>query len=164
VTAEEVAPDLDARLHGIATRLLLKSGGWADDAIDIACALVVAGLGTPATLDVCALSPGVTSTEAEPLVRAMLSAHGVPVLPDSPTDGERYAYLVHGFGLGAIDVEDFYGQYYSHLSCWDEQSPMERRVTLLLDDWEHERDEARRHQLVAEMRAVVRSHTRLHRP
>lgn len=151
------SPDLDARLHLIATRLLWVSVGWVDDAIQTACALVVAGRDTPATLAVCALSPGAAISEAEPLLRDMLGEQGVPVPPESATDSERFAYLLRGFGLGVVAFSDFYGHYYGQLPAWDEQSSMQRRVTTLLDDWEHEQDEARRDALVTDMRATVRN-------
>lgn len=149
------AADLDARLDYIATRLLWESAGWVNEAIDTACSLVVAGRETPATLDVCALSAGATLADAGPLLRAMLAEQGVPVPPERPTDDERFAYLLQAFALGVVGVPDFYGEFYVRLPAWDEQSPMQRQVVVLLDDWEQEQDEQRRTTLVAEMRGAV---------
>lgn len=149
------AADLDARLHYIATRLLWESGGWVAEAIETACALVLAGRETPATLEVCSLPARATLSDAEPLLRAMLAQQGVPAAPDRPTDDERFAYLARAFGMGVLALSDFYGEFYARLPAWDEQSPMQREVVVLLDDWEHEQDEQRKETLVAEMRAAV---------
>jgi hypothetical protein len=156
VDADLSAPaDLNACLHGLATRLVWRSGGWAEEAIDVACALVVAGRSTSSTVELCALPRGADLADVEPLVRAVLAERGFPLPPESPTDAERFAYLLRGFALGVISFNNFYGEFYAQLQAWDHQSPMERQLTLLLDSWEHEDDVAGKRALVAEMRAVV---------
>lgn len=132
-----------------------------DDAIDLARALVAAGMETPATTEVCALYPGAALADAEDRVRAMLSEQGFPEPPLHPTDEERFTYLVRAFGLGTVPSKHFYREYHRLVPNWDEQSPAGRRMLRLLDDWETEDDDKRKDMLVAKMGTAIVSARRL---
>ena len=145
----------DPGLCLIATRLLLGTGAWADEAVDVACTLLTQGRETPATVAVAALPPGTALRDAEPLLRAMLEEQDVPAPPTQPTDAERYEYVSRAFGLGVIPFSDYYAEFYPNLPEWSRQSPLQQRVVRLLDDWETETTPSKRDAIVERVREAV---------
>ena len=82
--SENPRPDLDARLHRVAVDFVLPTGLRVHDAVAVAEDLVSSGFTGEATVEVAALSRDSLGSDAEPLVRAMLSEQGidVPVIED----------------------------------------------------------------------------------
>lgn len=139
----------------IATRLLLGSGAWVDEAVRVASALVAQGCDGPATVEVAALTPGTSLSEAAPLLRALLEEQGVPAPPEQPTESERYEYVSKAFGLGVLGFREYVEEFYANLPEWGRQSPLQQRVVLLLDDWDTETSPDERAAVAERVRAVV---------
>lgn len=143
----------------IATRLLLGSGAWVDEAVDIACELLAQDQETPATVAVASLSPGTALSDAEPLLRAMLEEQGIPAPPAQPTEAERFEYVSRAFGLGVLPFSEYYGPFYANLPDWHRQSPLQQRVVRLFDDWENGSTPMKRETIVERIREVVAADT-----
>lgn len=143
----------------IATRLLLGSGAWVDDAVDVACELLTQGLDTPATVAVAGLPRGTSLSDAELLLRAMLDEQGVPAPPAEPTEGELFDYVRRAFALGVLPFSEFYGRFYANVPEWTKQSPFQQRVIRLFDDWETETTPSKRDAIVDCIRQAVASDT-----
>jgi hypothetical protein len=151
VTQSSPSPGLSL----IATRLLLGTGAWVDEAVDVACELLAQDQETPATVAVAALSPGTALRDAEPLLRAMLVEQGVPAPPVQPTEAERFEYVSMAFGLGVLPFHEYYGELYGNIPEWSRQSPLQQRVVRLLDDWETETTPSKCDAIVERVRQVV---------
>ena len=73
-----------------------------------------------ATVEVAALSRDSLGSDAEPLVRAMLSEQGidVPVIEDEDSE---YRVLLLGFGYWDLPIHYFEGPFYVRIPAWDDQ-------------------------------------------
>lgn len=140
-------------------RVALRLGGvldtWVTDAVEIASALVGAGDDGPATVAVACLAPNVIQSDAEPLIRDMLTEQGVP-FPEDEAEGERLTRLLTAFAHGVVDVGEFLGEFYSQLPDWDSQDALQRDLVVALDRWESEPDSAERQGIADEMRQIIR--------
>ncbi len=155
--AEKRDADLDARLHSVAVIFVLPTGLRVDDAVAVAEDLVVSGFIGEATVDVAALSRDSLASDAEPLVRAMLSEHGidVPVIEDEDSE---YRLLLLAFGYWNLPIHFFEGPFYVRIPPWDEQGPLDRALVTLLDQRDHLTTPAERDAIEQEMRGAVRRH------
>jgi hypothetical protein len=132
-------PDpLARRLRLLATNLLLGTAPITDDAVDLACDLLVAGLDTPTTAEVAALSRNAPLSESEGLVRSMLDEQGVE-LP-AGIEHDRYATLRRAFAYWGLPLADFEGSFYERLPAWDQQGRLDRSPVVMLDRRDHESD------------------------
>ena len=152
-----VQPDLDARLRRVAVDFILPSGLRVDDAVRVAEDLVASGVHDEATVQVSALSRDSLGSDAEPLVRAMLSEHGIDV-PVAPDENAEYQVLLRAFGHWDLPVHFFEGQFYIRIPAWDDQGPLDRTLVTLLNKRDHLTIPAEREAVEQEMRAVVRDH------
>jgi hypothetical protein len=143
----ELASDpLTLRLVGVAAALDLPGlGPRVEQAVALALDLVVADRATPATVAVASLGPGATLRDAGDDIREMLREQGVA--PPSPPSGEDPAYTTSlwAVGYGGLSVGEFSAVFYGYLPTWDDQDEVQRKIVVLLDEWEQESDlEARR--------------------
>lgn len=154
---KSVEPHLDARLRRVAVDFILPTGLRVDDAVRVAEDLVASGVHGEATVEVAALSRESLGGDAEPLVRAMLSEHGIDVPVNS---GRRLEYqvLLRAFGYWDLPVRFFEGPFYVQVPAWDEQGPLDRALVVLLDKRDHLTTPAERDEVEQEMRSVVRHH------
>jgi hypothetical protein len=150
-------PQPAAGLELIVGHLLLGRGAWVDDAVNTACALIVAGHDTPATIQVAALPFGTALSEAEGLIREMLREQGVSEPPEQPTDAERFAYVTESFGHGLLPFSTFYDQFYWNMPEWGKETPTQRRLMCLVEEWERETDPRLQDVIVQRIRDVIAS-------
>jgi hypothetical protein len=87
--------------------------------VDLACDLLVAGLDTPATVEVAGLRRDATLGDSEELLRSMLEEHGVQI-PVPQTDADKFAALRLVFGFLNLPVSEFEGPFYERLPEWGE--------------------------------------------
>lgn len=96
-------------------------------------------------------------SDAEPLVRAMLSEHGIDV-PLTQDEGSEYQVLLRAFGYWDLPIHFFEGPFYVRIPAWDDQGPLDRALVTLLDHRDRLTRPAEREAVEQEMRAVVREH------
>lgn len=153
---EQLPEPFQSRLGRLAAEVAI--GRWAtatERAIELACDLIAAGLAPEAVVDVATLSPNETWREAGPVVLAMLATLGIP-LPDPSDEAAEWELLLRAFGFWQLPVADFYGPFLHRLPAWDEQSPMERSISCLLDELDRETRPEGKAAVVERMRAAVR--------
>lgn len=154
---ERLQPDLNARLRRVAVDFILPSGLRVDDAVMVAEDLVASGVHSGATVEVATLSRDSLSSDAEPLVRAMLSEHGIDV-PVAQDEDSEYRLLLRAFGYWDLPIHFFEGPFYVRIPAWDDQGPLDRALVTLLDKRDHLTTPAARDVVEQEMRAAVRDH------
>jgi hypothetical protein len=152
---------LRAELALLAARFALPGlGPDVDQAIRLACELLVRGLDTPATADVAALRYGTPLRDAAPLLRQMLQEQGLPApSPDASPAGKFHAVL-RALATGSLAVDEFYISLIDYLPAWDKQDELDRRLMALLDDWERQTTPEGRSAAAETLRAVAREAVR----
>ncbi len=155
--AVDETPDaLTLRLVRVAADLALPGlGPRVEQAVSLAVDLVVADRDTPATLTVASLGRGATLRDSGEDIRSMLREQGV--VPPTPPAGEDPAYVtaLWAVGLGGLGVGEFSVVFYNFLPSWNEQSDAQRRIAVLLKDWDSESDLAAREPLTAEIQRLA---------
>lgn len=136
---------------------ILPTGLRVDDAVGVAEDLVASGVHGEATMEVAALSRDSLGSDAEPLVRAMLSEHGIDV-PVAQDEDSEYQVLLRAFGYLDLPVQFFEGPFYVRILAWDDQVPLDRALVTLLDKRDHLTTPAERDEVEQEMRSAVRDH------
>lgn len=154
---ERVRPDLIARLHRVAIDFVIPAGLHVDDAVRVAEDLVASGFEGGATLDVAILDRNSVGSDAERLVRAMLSEHGIEVQVTGEEDA-RYGVLLRGFGSWDLSIRYLEESFYARIPEWDDQDPLDRALVTMLDERDQLTTPAERDAVVRRMRAVVREH------
>jgi hypothetical protein len=155
--SENPIAELDARLHRVAVAFVLPTGLRVDDAVAVAEDLVASGFMGEATVEVAALSRDSLVSDAEPLVWAMLSEHGIDV-PVTEDEDSEYRVLLLAFGYWDLPIHFFEGPFYVRIPAWDDQGPLDRALVTLLDQRDHLTTPAECCEIEQEMRAVVRTH------
>ena len=102
-----------------------------------------------------ALSPNETWREADPVVLAMLATLSIPI-PDASDKAAEWELLLRAIGFWELPVADFYGPFLHRLPAWEEQSPMERSITRLLEELDGETTPEGKAAVVERMRAAAR--------
>lgn len=127
-------------------------------AVAVAEALVVAGRLDSATVAAASLSRGAARADATPVLREMLAGCGIGV-PVVHTEGDTYRAVMIAFGSWELPLQVFTAAFYGRLPSWDEQQPLDRELTLLLDELDHEPwvGTTKRRQLEDLLRATVRA-------
>jgi hypothetical protein len=148
---------LHAELALLAARFVLPGRGPdVDQAIRLACDLLVRELDTPATVDVAALRYGTPLRDAAPLLRQMLQEQGFSAPgPDTSRAGEFRAVL-RALATGSLPADEFYLILIDRLPAWDKQDELDRRLTALLDDWELQTTPEGRSAAAEALRVVAR--------
>jgi hypothetical protein len=145
-----------ARLRAVAIAVAMQTGPGLDEAIALAEQLTASGLGGPATLDVASLPRGSVRSDAEPVVRAMLTEFGMEVPPAEDEEG-RYRLLLWTFGHADLPYEIFEGPFYARLTAWDMQDELDRKLIRLLDERDQLSRPSEREAIEGQMRAAVRA-------
>ena len=154
---ERDAPALNARLHRVAVDFILPTGLRVDYAVAVAEDLVASGHTGEATVEVAALGRDALRSDAEPLVRAMLSEHHIHV-PVIQVENSEYQVLLRAFGYWDLPLYFFEGPFYERIPAWHDQSPLDRALVTMLDERDHLTTPAEREAVERQMRAVVREH------
>lgn len=155
---DDQAEAFQAQLHRLATEIVLRNPHAVPDAVDLACDLIVARFDGPSTVDVAALAADATFGDAEALLRAMLSEHGVHV-PQIHSDEDMYVVLRTAFGFWNLPLREFEGPFYARLPAWADQHPLDRTLVALLDERDQQTNPTRRAEIENRMRRVVREAT-----
>lgn len=125
-----------------------------DEAIELATAMIAAGVEDAATLTVACLSKGESRAVVEPLVLDMLAAHGIAV-PSAPNETGRYALLLRAFADGWLPWQEFEGPFYARLLAWDDQSELDQTLVVMLGELDSEATPQGRELVAEAMRCVV---------
>jgi hypothetical protein len=148
---------LRAELALLAARFALPGlGPDVDRAIKLACELLARDLDTPATLDVAALRYGTPLRDAGPLIREMLQEQGFPAPGPDAGKAEEFRTVLRALAAGGLQVGEFYVILMRHLPGWEEQDELDRRLAVLLDDWERQTTLEGRAAAAEALRAVAR--------
>lgn len=154
---EPVESTPDADLRRIAVDFVLPNGLLVDRAVRVAESLVVSGDAGRATLTVAALPRDALASDAEPLVRDMLSEHGIEVPVVDGKEGQ-YWILLRAFGYSDLPLHLFEGEFYSRCPAWEDQDPLDRALVVMLDRLERLTAPHEREAIIREMRQEVRQH------
>ena len=141
----------------LAARFVLPGvGPDVDQAIRLACELLVGQLDTPATANVAALRYGTPLRDAGPLLREMLQEQGVPAPHPDASETEEFRAVLRALAAGSLAVGDFYIVLLDHLPAWDKQDDLDRRLMALLEEWERQATREGRSAAAEALRAVAR--------
>ena len=151
------AEALHAEPAFLAARFVLPGlGPDVDQAIRLACELLVHDLDTPATAEVAALRYGTPLRDAAPLLRQMVQEQGFPAPgPDAGQAGELRAVL-RALAAGSLAAGEFYAILLDRLPAWDKQDELDRRLMALLDDWDQQTTPEGRSAAAEALRAAAR--------
>jgi hypothetical protein len=148
---------LHAELALLAARFVLPGlGPDVDQAIRLACELVVRELGTPATADVAALRYGTPLRDAAPLLRQMLQEQGFPAPGPDASQAREFRAVLRALAAGSLAMGEFHAILIDRLPAWDKQDELDRRLIALLDDWELQTTPEGRSAAAEALRAVAR--------
>lgn len=126
-----------------------------DQAVPLACDLIVAGIEPQSVVAVAQLPPGSTWRDGRDAVVTMLAALGYPV-EDPLTPEDQWEVLLRAFAYWELPPEHFLGPFLHRVPAADTQSEFERELLLLSADLDHETEPARRAAVVERMRRLVR--------
>jgi len=149
---------LRAELALLAARFVLPGPGPdVDQAIRLACELLVRELDTAATVDVAALRYGTPLRDAAPLLRQMLQEQGFPAPGPDASQAAEFRAVLRALAVGSLAVGEFYAILIDHVPAWDKQDELDRRLMTLLDDWERQTTPEGRSAAAEALRAVARN-------
>jgi hypothetical protein len=118
-----------------ATFVLPGPGPDVDQAIRLACELLIRELETPATVDVAALRYGTPLRDAAPQLRQMLEEQGFPAPGPDTSQAGKFRAVLRALATGSLPAGEFYVILLDRLPAWDKQDQLDRRLMALLDDW-----------------------------
>jgi len=148
---------LRARLALLAARFVLPGlGPDVDQAIRLACDLLVRELATPATADVAALRYGTPLRDAAPLLRQMLQEQGFPAPGPDVGQAAEFRAVLRALAAGSLAVGEFHAILIDRLPAWDQQDELDRGLMALLSDWELQTTPEGRSAAAETLRAVAR--------
>jgi hypothetical protein len=138
--ADASAESLCVGLAALAVRFVLPGIGGPDvnQAITLACDLRALDLDTPATTAVAGLPWGATLGDAGPVIRDMLREQGFAVPGPGAGPAEEFAFVLRAVAVGWLPVSDFYAYFMWRVPAWEQQDEMQRRLVVLLNDWDGE--------------------------
>jgi hypothetical protein len=138
--ADASSGSLPAGLVVLAVRLVLPgfAGLDVDQAITLACDLLVRDLDTPATAAVAGLPWGASLSESGPVIRDMLREQGFPVPGPGGSPAEEFAFVLRAVAAGGLPVSDLYVYFMRRIPAWEQQDELQRRLVVLLNDWDGE--------------------------
>jgi hypothetical protein len=148
---------LRARLEALAVGFVLPGGHpYTDDAVRLACDLLADDLETPATVEVAVLSYGTAWSDSEPLIRAMLAEHEMPVPAPEATESERFDFILRAFGSGRLSLNVFLMALYRGLPEWHEQSEAQHALVRLATELDLETTQGGKARVESAMRKAAR--------
>ena len=129
-----------------------------DQAIPLACDLIVAGIEPQSVVAVAQLPPGSTWRDGRDAVVTMLASLSYTVEePLNPDD--KWEVLLRAFAYWELPPEHFLGPFLQRVPGVDTQSELDRELLLLFDELDHETEAVRRAAVVERMRRLVRAHS-----
>jgi hypothetical protein len=152
----QIPESLQARSARLAAQVAIgRHAAAVAEAVALACDLVVADVVTKAVLEVAALNEKETWRDSRESVLEMLEElrYALAKIDD---EAAAWPVLLRAFGFWDLPVGEFYGPFLHRLPAWDGQDPLDRSLTLLLDEFDHA-DAPARETIVARMRAAVRA-------
>lgn len=155
---ETAASEFGARLHRLAVDLTFgpPGGPRMEVAVVLAEDLVAAGFTGEATLEVGVLRRDAIRSDAEPLVRRMLTEHGIDL--SLPVDeAASYELLLRAFALWDLPAADLHLPFLNRVPAWDEQDELDRTLFRLFEELDHTTNTALKPAVVERMRAAVRN-------
>jgi hypothetical protein len=155
---ERVSDPLTLRLVGVAAALDLPGlGPRVEQAVALAVDLLVADRATPATAAVAALGAGATLRDSGEDIRQMLREQGVEPPPPSPGEEPAYTTALWAVGEGGLSIGEFSVVFYKYLPAWTEQDDDQRKIVVLLHEWESETDPETRRPITDALREAARA-------
>lgn len=155
----EQPPDpLLLRLVRVAAALDLPGlGPRVEEAVSLAVDLLVADRATPTTVAVASLGADATLRDAGEDIRDMLREQGAA--PPAPPQGTEPAYTtaLWAVGFGGLSVGEFSAVFYKHLPAWDHQDEVQRKIVILLSEWDMESDLEEPRPITEEIRRIARA-------
>jgi hypothetical protein len=159
--SDDSADSLRADLALLAARFVLSGlCPDVDQAIRVACGLLVHGLDTPATVAVAALRYGTPLRDAGPVIREMLDEQGFPAAGPGASDAEEFATVLRAVGTGGLGVREFFSVFMRCVPASAQQDELQRSLMLLLDEWAQETTAGGRSAAAAAVRKVARDAVR----
>lgn len=150
--------DWSTRLHRLAKPFLFQGSlPDVDEAIRLACDLLVEGMDSPATTSVAALPFGTTVRDCEPLIREMLLEHGLQTPDEDSSDDERFGVMLQWFAAGHLTFGDIWGSFLRWLPAWEEQTAFQRALVRLSNELDWQTIPAARDETIGIMRTVAAS-------
>lgn len=117
--------------------------------------LIVADRATPATVAVASLGPGATLRDAGDDIREMLREQGVAPPPAPSGEDPACTTALWAVGCGGLSVGEFSAVFYEYLPAWDDQDEVQRKIVVLLHDWEQETNPEARRPITAKIRETA---------
>jgi hypothetical protein len=154
--ADASADSLCAELALLAASFVLPYRGLdVNRAIRVACDLLVRDLDTPATVAVAGLAYGTTQGDAEPVIRDMLHEQGFPA--DGPGAGgaRELITVLRAVAANGMQIGEFFTFFMRLVPAWEQQDELQRRLVVLLDDWQGETTPQGRSATAAALRQVA---------
>lgn len=106
--------------------------------IALACDLLAQDLGTPATTAVAGLPWGATLGDSGPVIRDMVREQGFAAPGPGAGSAEEFAFVLRAVAAVGLPVSDFYAYFMRRVPAWEQQDEMQRRLVVLLNDWDGE--------------------------
>jgi hypothetical protein len=68
----------------------------------------------------------------------MLREQGFPAPGREAGEDEKFLTVLRALAAGGLQVGEFYSMFMFRVPAWQEQDELERRLVVLLDDWEQQ--------------------------
>lgn len=91
-----------------------------------------------------------------PPAMIMLREQGFPVPGPDAGEAEELITALRAVAAGGLRVSEFYAFFMSRVPAWDQQDDLQRRLVVLLDDWEGETTPAGQSAAAAAVRRAAR--------
>lgn len=124
--------------------------------IRVACNLLVRDLDTPATIAVAALAYGTALRDAGPVIRDMLHEQGFPAPAPEASEDEKFTTVLRAVAAGGMQTGEFFTFFLQVVPGWEQRDELQRRLVVLLNDWDQETTPEGRSATAAAVRKVAR--------
>jgi hypothetical protein len=145
-----------AALWRVSAGIASPAGLFVDEAIQLAVEMLDEGDQRGAILTVAALSPSTSQADAIEPVIDMLAALKIDVVQSAASEPDKTHLMFKAFANGGLSVEQFEGHWWNEIPPYHEQTDTQRRVTILLDQLDHESNPARQAAVTDEIRNLLR--------
>ena len=90
----------------------------------------------------------------------MLREQGVAPPPTLPGADPAYTTALWAVCCGGLTVGEFSAVFYNYLPAWDDQDEVQRRIVVLLHEWDQESDPEEAHRSRQRIREAASTATR----
>jgi hypothetical protein len=148
---------LRAELAVLAAKFVLPGlGPDVNRAITVACELLVRDLDTPGTVAVAALAYGTPLRDAGPVVFDMLCEQGFPAPAPDASEAEELTTVLRAVAAGGLQTSELFTFFMWRVPAWEQQDELQRRLVVLLNDWDGETTPAGQSAAAAAVRKAAR--------